>query len=255
MEVAKKNLIKQENNEQSNQKIQQEKIFFINPKAYYMNSKKSQSKKFIMISSIIIIIFIIILKFYYLKKPNIINNNINNNVLKNNYKKVYSDKSIKDSDFYKYEKIMPHLTNDSNDIPSSIEEIFNARQLYISDAQITPEYIQYIRPINETEEEKYKKSYFNNKTIIDINLFKKRDDQYNYIEFGKLALKEKLIDNKKIEYDNKPIISIVVPYYNKKNILLKSIRSIQNQNFQNIEIIIVNDCSTDKSDNLFNYLL
>ena len=255
MEVAQKNLIKQENNEQSNQKIQQEKIFFINPKAYYMNSKKSQSKKFIMISSIIIIIFIIILKFYYLKKPNIINNNINNNVLKNNYKKVYSDKSIKDSDFYKYEKIMPHLTNDSNDIPSSIEDIFNARQIYISDAKITPEYIKYIRPINETEEEKYKKSYFNNKTIIDINLFKKRDDQYNYIEFGKLALKEKLIDNKKIEYDNKPIISIVVPYYNKKNILLKSIRSIQNQNFQNIEIIIVNDCSTDKSDNLFNYLL
>ena len=44
MEVAKKNLIKQENNEQSNQKIQQEKIFFINPKAYYMNSKKVNQK-------------------------------------------------------------------------------------------------------------------------------------------------------------------------------------------------------------------
>ena len=46
-----------------------------------------------------------------------------------------------------------------------------------------------------------------------------------------------------------------MPSYNKKNILLKSIRIIQNQNFKNIEIIIVNDCSTDNSIDLFNYLL
>jgi len=38
--------------------------------------------------------------------------------------------------------------------------------------------------------------------------------------------------------------------------LLKSIRSIQNQNFKNIEIIIVNDCSNDDNSSIiFNYLL
>ena len=251
MDVAKQILIEKENNKQSNHKSKQENLFFIIPRNYYLKSQKRNSKKFIIISSIIIII-IIILTFYLIIKPNTFHNN--GNILINNNQKVYSDKSIKDSDFYKYKNIFPHLTNDPNNIPSSIEEIFNARQLYIYDAQITPEYIQYIRPINETEEEKYKKPYFN-QTIIDKNLFKKRDDQYNYVEFDKLALNEKLIYNKKIEYDNKPIISIIASSYNKKNILLKSIRSIQNQNFKNIEIIIVNDCSTDKSDELFNYLL
>ena len=50
-------------------------------------------------------------------------------------------------------------------------------------------------------------------------------------------------------------LSIIIPSFNKKNELLKSIRSIQNQNFKNIEIIIVNDCSTDNSSSVFNYLL
>ena len=66
---------------------------------------------------------------------------------------------------------------------------------------------------------------------------------------------EKLIENKAIEYDDKPIISVILPTYNKQDMLLKSVRSIQNQNFKNIEIIIVNDCSTDNSSIVFNYLL
>ena len=36
---------------------------------------------------------------------------------------------------------------------------------------------------------------------------------------------------------------------------MKSIRSIQNQSFKNIEIIIVDDHSTDNSENIYNYLL
>ena len=37
--------------------------------------------------------------------------------------------------------------------------------------------------------------------------------------------------------------------------VLKSVRSIQNRNFKNIEIIIVNDCSNDNSSKIFDYLL
>ena len=36
---------------------------------------------------------------------------------------------------------------------------------------------------------------------------------------------------------------------------MKSIRSIQNQSLKNIEIIIVDDCSTDNTSNIFPYLL
>ena len=75
------------------------------------------------------------------------------------------------------------------------------------------------------------------------------------MDFAKFCLEEKLIYSNKIEYDNRPLISIILPSYNKKNILMKSIRSIQNQSFKNIEIIIVNDCSTDNSKKVFEYLL
>ena len=151
--------------------------------------------------------------------------------------------------------MLPHLTPDLKEISPTIEEVFNARQIYISDVRITPDYIKYIRPINETEELKYKKRYSDNETIVDKKLFEKRTDQYNYTDFCKIALEEKLIDNNTIEYGNKPIISVILPSYNKQDMLLKSVRSIQNQNFKNIEIIIVNDCSTDNSSKIFNYLL
>ena len=163
-------------------------------------------------------------------------------------------KDIKNN--YKYKNMLPRITPEVNaKSPSSIEEIFNSRQIYITDAKITPDYLKYIRPINETEEQKYNKRYSEGETIIDKTIYAKRSDQLNYKKFCELALNEKLIDNKTIEYNNKPDISIIITSYNRKNILLKSIRSIQNQKFKNIEIIIVNDCSTDNSINLFNYLL
>ena len=125
--------------------------------------------------------------------------------------------------------------------------------IYIENAKINSEYLKYLRPINETEEEKYNQRLSKHDSVIDKKLFEKRADQLDYRDFCQIALDEKLIDDSKIKYDNKPIISVVVPSYNKKDILIKSIRSIQNQNFKNIEIIIVNDCSTDNSKEVFNY--
>ena len=168
----------------------------------------------------------------------------------------YFYNNIKYNNKYKdyFENIFPKINLENKTIPS-LEEIFNSRILYISDINITGEYIRYIRPINETEEAKYNKRYSENETKISPYYFKKRVDQYNYVDFAKLCLEEKLIDSNIIEFDNKPLISIILPSYNKETILLKSIRSIQNQNFKNIEIIIVNDCSTDNSTIIFKYLL
>ena len=120
---------------------------------------------------------------------------------------------------------------------------------------MTGEYIRYIRPINETEEEKYQKKYSEKTTKIPKETFKKRADQYDYLDFVKLCNEEILLDTNKIDYNNKPLISIVLPTYNKENELIKSLRSIQNQSFKNIEIIIVHDCSKDNTSKLFEYLL
>lgn len=45
----------------------------------------------------------------------------------------------------------------------------------------------------------------------------------------------------------KPFFSVVIPLYNKAPHVVRSVGSVLNQNFQNFELIIVNDASTDGS--------
>ena len=44
-----------------------------------------------------------------------------------------------------------------------------------------------------------------------------------------------------------PKFSIVIPLYNKENYIAETLQSVIEQTFKDFEIIIVNDCSTDKS--------
>ena len=44
-----------------------------------------------------------------------------------------------------------------------------------------------------------------------------------------------------------PLISIIFPMYNVERFVKKSLESVMQQSYQNIEIIIVNDGSTDNS--------
>ena len=75
-------------------------------------------------------------------------------------------------------------------------------------------------------------------------------------EYYDLCQKEKFVSSESFfNKTNNPVISVLVISYNKKDILLKSIRSIQNQSLKNIEIIIVNDKSTDKSEEVLKQLL
>ncbi|MER2190028.1 MAG: glycosyltransferase family 2 protein [Solibacillus sp.] len=46
------------------------------------------------------------------------------------------------------------------------------------------------------------------------------------------------------------LVSIIVPIYNKENYLEKSITSLMNQTFRNIEIVLVNDGSKDNSEKI-----
>lgn len=45
-----------------------------------------------------------------------------------------------------------------------------------------------------------------------------------------------------------PLISVIIPVYNIENYIAKCIESVQNQTYDNIEIILVNDGSTDHSE-------
>ena len=46
---------------------------------------------------------------------------------------------------------------------------------------------------------------------------------------------------------NNPKISIISPIYNRERYILRFLKCIQNQNFQNFEIILIDDYSIDKS--------
>ena len=109
--------------------------------------------------------------------------------------------------------------------------------------------ITYDKDINEDKENDTIKSEINLDFIYDDRntSFKKA---YNFLI---KCLEHKLIHNitKNISVEN-PQVSAIIPVYNSKNYINRCIKSIQNQNMSNIEIILVNDFSTDDT---LNYAL
>ena len=59
--------------------------------------------------------------------------------------------------------------------------------------------------------------------------------------------REHLLPNRKMAKSSTPKISIIIPIYNEEKNITPCIRSIQNQSEQEIEIVCVNDNSTDKT--------
>ena len=64
----------------------------------------------------------------------------------------------------------------------------------------------------------------------------------NYIDYCRRGV---FLPNRRLERVENPKITLVIPMYNEENNVLPIIRSIQNQNLQDFEIICVNDNSND----------
>ena len=45
---------------------------------------------------------------------------------------------------------------------------------------------------------------------------------------------------------SQPLVSVIIPSHNRFEYLVNAIESVQNQNYSNIEIIVINDCSTQQ---------
>ena len=83
-----------------------------------------------------------------------------------------------------------------------------------------------------------------------LNIFLRTNLYYEMIqieEYLRICNKTNLMNKRVFKKIEKPKISIITPVYNKENSILRYLRSIQNQLFDSIEIIIIDDKSIDNS--------
>ena len=70
---------------------------------------------------------------------------------------------------------------------------------------------------------------------------------YHFNKYIKICRKGLLIDKNIYYFSSHPKITVIMPIYNGGQYLYYSLRSIQNQQMKDIEIIIIDDCSMDDS--------
>ena len=203
------------------------------------------------------IILIIIMILYKGKKQNF---TLKQNI--NNIQQPISDKKIQEKENYdmvvnnnnKFSDIFPKTcANGQCKNISKLNELFESRRLFIEDNNITNEYIRFIRPINETEEERYKEQLYPNLTLDNYHKSTK-EGKISVIDFYQICNKPEIINSNITEAPYNPSISVIIPSYNKKNNLTLTLNSVIIQTLKNIEIIIVDDGSDDGSESIFELL-
>jgi len=68
-----------------------------------------------------------------------------------------------------------------------------------------------------------------------------------YQEYFQSAKEGKILYEENLVYSQNPLISVVIPLYNVENYINATLTSVQNQKMKDIEIILIDDFSTDNS--------
>ena len=84
---------------------------------------------------------------------------------------------------------------------------------------------------------------------ISTYLTKEMVDKFNL--YTNSCVNNIIIDKKRYPLTKNPKISAIIPIYNGVKYLHYSLRSIQNQKMKDIEIILIDDCSTDGTQELY----
>ena len=94
-------------------------------------------------------------------------------------------------------------------------------------------------------------SNINNKFINNFYKIKLKKEIMNLENYYKICNEGILLNNtKQFKKHENPIISIISSVYNQQKYILRFLRSIQNQNFEQIEIILIDDFSVDNTVNI-----
>ena len=102
----------------------------------------------------------------------------------------------------------------------------------------------------------------NNIKLSDLNdYYANEEDKYNSLKNGQrffnICIQGKLINEipKSLNNNKDTLISVVIPVYNTGNKIKNTVRSAQNQNISNIEIILVNDFSDTETNKTIEELI
>ena len=106
------------------------------------------------------------------------------------------------------------------------------------------------------EKQNFFPTYFSNykintKNIIYLQELLSRKENKTFMLIKGKKYIDKCLNGKFIQklyrFTFKPLISSIIPVYNSEKTIYSSICSIQNQNFTDLEIILIDDCSHDNS--------
>jgi len=171
---------------------------------------------------------------------------------KTEYKKFINKKS--DKTFSKYEKKFSNKKNiKRKHIKISLKKKPNIKYiltivsfLLIILLSFFIIFKNFFRHNSDYDDDEDDKIQFNNETIFYQEKFDSYKDAFNKAKnFIETNIKGILINTEKVKLSKKPKASIVIPCYNCREFILRAVRSVQNQDLSNIEIIIINDYSVD----------
>ena len=91
-----------------------------------------------------------------------------------------------------FDIIFPKLNLNDNYIPT-LTEIFNSRELFISEAEVTREYVHFVKKINQTNLNIEKINSLQKPFFLEKDYFIPSKNKYNYTQFAKLCLEKKLL--------------------------------------------------------------
>ena len=172
---------------------------------------------------------------------NLSNNNEDELVYKGYELKHYKPDTL---DLQFYTKYLPK--KDINETIMDLNEIFSSKYLYINNSKITYNYIYLIRQ-KDFKNDQDRKISFKDKDFHDYKGTEK--SKMNLREFYELCDDDTPSPAIDKNYFMNPLVSIVVAVYNVNQKLMRTIKSIQNQSFKNIEIIIVDDLKNNLTAN------
>ena len=128
----------------------------------------------------------------------------------------------------------------------------------MQDSQISPKaisegnklWIEMVEDIDDKRKEELEGSVYNYyaKTAEFLKLTP-YDKAYDYFKNLALITKNNSLINRK-----ENLVSVIIPFFNRVDLLINSIKSVLQSSFKNYEIILIDDCSTDSLDSLFEFI-